>query len=120
MSYALWAPTMIIPLIGAVLFDVMSKRAAISAIVLGGATTALWNWGPFPLQELTGFTPLLAGVSVNLIVFVLLAMTDKKVISINTVLGSKSRFCTQRLSTLLALYVLLLLYILGLLVSSFI
>lgn len=90
MSYALWAPTMIIPLIGAVLFDVMSKRAAISAIVLGGATTALWNWGPFPLQELTGFTPLLAGVSVNLIVFVLLAITDKKVISINTVLGSKS------------------------------
>ncbi|MCD6003880.1 sodium:solute symporter family protein [Halomonas sp. IOP_6] len=90
MSYALWAPTMIIPLIGAVLFDVMSKRAAISAIVLGGATTALWNWGPFPLQELTGFTPLLAGVSVNLIVFVLLAITDKKVISINTVLGSES------------------------------
>ncbi|MGM0988097.1 MAG: sodium:solute symporter family protein [Pseudomonadota bacterium] len=90
MSYALWAPTMIIPLVGAVLFDVMSKRAALSAIVLGGATSALWNWGPFPLQELTGLTPLLAGVFTNLAVFVLLAITDKQTESIHTVLEGKS------------------------------
>lgn len=90
MSYSLWAPTMIIPLIGAVLFNVMSKRAALSAIFLGGATTALWNWGPFPLQELTGLTPLLAGVSMNLAIFVLIAVTDKQTVSIHTVLESKS------------------------------
>ncbi|APE31552.1 sodium:solute symporter [Halomonas aestuarii] len=90
MSYALWAPTMIIPLVGAVLFDVMSKRAALSAIVLGGATTALWNWGPFPLQELTGLTPLLAGVFTNLAVFVLVAITDKQTQSIHTVLEGQS------------------------------
>ena len=89
MSYALWAPTMIIPLVGAVLFNVMSKRAALAAIFMGGATTALWSWGPFPLQEMTGLTPLLAGVLVNLSVFVLLAVSDKKVNSISEVLEGK-------------------------------
>src|SRR5699024_7788670 len=41
-SYSLWAPTVIIPLLGAVLFGVRSSLAAMCAIVVGGASTAVW------------------------------------------------------------------------------
>jgi SSS family solute:Na+ symporter len=40
-SYSLWAPTVIIPLLAAVLFGVRSRPAALSAIVVGGAVTAV-------------------------------------------------------------------------------
>lgn len=67
-SYTLWAPTIIVPLIGAVLFGVRSAPAALSAIAAGAVVTAVWQWGldaPFGLED--GLIP---GVLANLVVFV--------------------------------------------------
>ncbi|WP_197373567.1 sodium:solute symporter family protein [Mycolicibacterium baixiangningiae] len=67
-SYTLWAPTIIVPLIGAVLFGVRSAPAALSAIAAGALVTAVWQWGldaPFGLED--GLIP---GVLANLVVFV--------------------------------------------------
>lgn len=67
-SYTLWAPTIIVPLIGAVLFGVRSAPAALSAIGAGALVTAVWQWGldaPFGLAD--GLIP---GVLANLVVFV--------------------------------------------------
>lgn len=66
-SYSLWAPTVIIPLLAAVLFGARSRPAALSAILAGGAVTAIWTWG---LDEPYGITGLVAGVVTNLVVFV--------------------------------------------------
>ena len=70
-SYALWAPTIIIPLFGAVLFGVRSAPAALAAIATGGVVTAVWQWvldGPFGLDD--GLIP---GVLANLVVFTIVA-----------------------------------------------
>jgi solute:Na+ symporter, SSS family len=70
-SYALWAPTVIIPLLAAVLFGVRSRPAALGAIVAGGLVTAVWTWGLDEPFEITG---LMAGVITNLVVFVALLL----------------------------------------------
>ncbi|BCI52872.1 sodium:solute symport protein [Mycolicibacterium litorale] len=67
-SYTLWAPTIIVPLIGAVMFGVRSAPAALAAIVAGALVTGIWQWGldaPFGLED--GLIP---GVLANLVVFV--------------------------------------------------
>lgn len=69
-SYALWAPTVIIPLLGAVVFGIRSTPAALSAIFVGGAVTAWWTWGIDEPWEITG---LIAGVVCNLVVFSVVA-----------------------------------------------
>ena len=66
-SYSLWAPTVIIPLLAAVLFGVRSAPAAVAAILVGGLVTAVWTWG---IDEPYGVTGLVAGVVANLVVFV--------------------------------------------------
>jgi solute:Na+ symporter, SSS family len=65
-SYALWAPTVIIPLILAVMWGFRSKPAALSAIVAGGAVAAVWTW---VLGEPFGVTGLVAGLVVNVVTF---------------------------------------------------
>jgi solute:Na+ symporter, SSS family len=70
-SYALWAPTVIIPLLAAVLFGVRSRPAALGAIIAGGLVTAVWTWG---LDEPFQVTGLMAGVITNLVVFVALLL----------------------------------------------
>jgi solute:Na+ symporter, SSS family len=65
-SYSLWAPTVIIPLLAAVLFGVRSRSAGVAAILAGGLATAVWTW---VLHEPFGITGLAAGVLVNLVVF---------------------------------------------------
>jgi len=65
-SYALWAPTIIIPLILAVMWGFRSKPAALSAIVAGGGVAAVWTW---VLHEPFGITGLVAGLVVNVVVF---------------------------------------------------
>jgi len=70
-SYALWAPTVIIPLLGAVLFGITSRLAALSAIGVGALVTAVWTWG---LDEPYAVTGLIAGVVANLVVFTALAI----------------------------------------------
>ena len=75
-SYALWAPTIIVPLFGAILFGVRSTPAALAAIVAGGTVTAVWQWvlgGPFGLDD--GLIP---GVLANLIVFTVVAAATSK------------------------------------------
>jgi solute:Na+ symporter, SSS family len=73
-SYALWAPTIIIPLLAAVLFGVRSRPAALAAIIAGGAVTAVWTWG---LDEPYGITGLVAGVVTNLLVFTVTALLTR-------------------------------------------
>src|ERR687896_2511996 len=65
-SYALWAPTIIIPLVLAVMWGFRSKPAALSAIVAGGGVAAVWTW---VLHEPFGITGLVAGLVVNVVVF---------------------------------------------------
>ena len=72
-SYSLWAPTIIVPLFGAVLFGIRSAPAALAAIATGAVVTAIWQWvldGPFGLDD--GLIP---GVLANLIVFTVVAAT---------------------------------------------
>jgi solute:Na+ symporter, SSS family len=70
-SYSFWAPTVIIPLIAAVLFGARSRPAALAAILAGGLTTAIWTWG---WDEPFGFSGLVAGVVANLVVFVAVSL----------------------------------------------
>ena len=70
-SYSLWAPTIVIPLLAAVLFGVRSRPAALAAILVGGLVTAVWTWG---LDEPFGVTGLVAGVATNLVVFSAITM----------------------------------------------
>lgn len=73
-SYTLWAPTMIVPLLGAVLFGARSGPAALSAIAAGAAVTGLWEWGLDRPFELDGLLP---GVVANLIVFVVVSVLTR-------------------------------------------
>jgi len=73
-SYSLWAPTVIIPLLGAVLFNVRSSAAALAAIVAGGTVTAVWTWG---VNEPFGVTGLIAGVLANLVTFAAVAAATR-------------------------------------------
>lgn len=70
-SYSLWAPTVIIPLLGAVLFGARSSAAALGAILSGGLVMALWTW---VWHEPFGITGLIAGVVTNLVVFVVVSL----------------------------------------------
>lgn len=73
-SYALWAPTVIIPLLAAVLLGTRSAPAALSAIVCGGTVTALWTW---VWDEPYGVTGLAAGVVTNLVVFTAVSLATR-------------------------------------------
>ncbi|WP_421866996.1 sodium:solute symporter family protein [Motiliproteus sp.] len=70
LSYALWAPTVLIPFVAAVVWDLNCKRAALAAMLAGALVTIVWKWGPVDLQALTGLTALIAGVLTNIVVFV--------------------------------------------------
>ncbi|MEH6651429.1 MAG: sodium:solute symporter family protein [Motiliproteus sp.] len=69
LSYALWAPTVLIPFVLAVLLDLNCSRAALWAMLSGAAMTIIWKWGPFELEQLTGLTALIAGVLTNIAIF---------------------------------------------------
>jgi SSS family solute:Na+ symporter len=73
-SYSLWAPTMIVPLLGAVLFGVTSKPAALWGIGAGAAVTVVWQWvlgSPF------GLDGLIPGVLANLAVYSTVALATR-------------------------------------------
>ncbi|MCW8885429.1 MAG: sodium:solute symporter family protein, partial [Motiliproteus sp.] len=71
LSYALWAPTVLIPFVLAVLLDLNCKRAALLAMIAGAAVTLIWKWGPIQLENITGISALIAGVITNLLIFTL-------------------------------------------------
>lgn len=65
-SYALWAPTIIVPFLFAVLTRRRAPYAATSAMLAGGLATAYWTWG---LDEPHGVTGLMVGLAANIVVF---------------------------------------------------
>jgi solute:Na+ symporter, SSS family len=73
-SYSLWAPTVVLPLLAAVVLGVRSRPAALAAILGGGGTFAVWTW---VLDEPYGVTGLVAGVVANLTVFTLVALVTR-------------------------------------------
>lgn len=74
LSYDLWAPTVVIPLIAAVIWGIRSPAAGVSAVLAGGATMAVWKW---VLGEPFGITGLMAGVVVNIVVLVSVYLLTK-------------------------------------------
>ena len=75
-SYALWAPTIIIPLLLAVVGGFRGEVAALSAMISGGVITAVWTWA---LKEPYGVSGLVAGIVVNILVFIVAYnMFDRK------------------------------------------
>ncbi|SCK57511.1 sodium:solute symporter [Streptomyces sp. WMMB 322] len=66
-AYSFWAPTIVIPLLIAVLLGSRSRTAALAAIVSGAAATLIWLvW----FQERTGLDPIVVGAGANLVAFV--------------------------------------------------
>lgn len=65
-AYNLWAPTVVIPLVAAVVWGLRSPSAGLAAMVCGGAATAIWEWG---LDEPYGLSGIVVGVVVNAVVF---------------------------------------------------
>lgn len=74
-SYTLWAPTMIVPLFGAVLFGVRSAPAALWGISAGAAVTVVWQW---VLMSPFGLDGLLPGVAANFIAYTVAAVATSK------------------------------------------
>tara|TARA_R110002167_G_scaffold23131_2_gene82431 strand:- start:19946 stop:21349 length:1404 start_codon:yes stop_codon:yes gene_type:complete len=70
LSYALWAPTVLIPFVLGVLFELNCSRAALSAMLAGTVVTLFWKWGPLELEASTQLSALIAGVIANLLVFI--------------------------------------------------
>ena len=60
--YTLWAPTVVLPLIIGSLKKNVHPIAGLSAMVLGGVSTGIWEWG---LGNPNGIPSLLIGVAVN-------------------------------------------------------
>lgn len=77
MSYALWAPTVLIPFIAGVMFDIKNPKAALSAMFCGALMTIVWKWGPFNLVEITGLSALIMGVLTNIFTFSLVHAVTK-------------------------------------------
>ena len=71
-TYALWAPTIIVPFLFAVLTRRAAPYSATAAMVAGGIATAFWTWG---LDEPHGVTGLMVGLAVNIVVFALVYVT---------------------------------------------
>lgn len=71
-TYALWAPTVIVPFLFAVLTRRSAPKAAVAAMLCGAAATAYWTWG---LDEPHGVTGLMVGLATNIVVFALVYLT---------------------------------------------
>lgn len=66
LAFHLWAPTVVLPLVAAVVWGLRSPAAGLAAVLSGGAATAIWQWG---LGEPFGLSGLVVGVAVNAVVF---------------------------------------------------
>jgi solute:Na+ symporter, SSS family len=74
-SYSLWAPTIIIPFLFAVLTRRSAPRAGTAAMLVGGVVTAYWTWG---LGEPNGVTGLMVGLVANAVTFALVYLVFDK------------------------------------------
>src|ERR687897_3285399 len=73
-SYTFWAPTIVIPLLAAVLLGSRAKAAALSAIAAGAVVTAGWI---LFLQESTGLDGLVVRAAAHVVVFALVALAAR-------------------------------------------
>jgi len=73
LSYNLWAPTVVVPLVAGVVFGLRSRTAGLAAIIAGGAAMSIWLW---VLGEPFGITALIVGVAVNIAAFVIGYLLD--------------------------------------------
>ena len=79
-SYAFWAPTVVIPLLAALVWRIRSAPAALSAIAAGGAVTCVWDWilpDTAKPEALAAWDGLVFGVLANLLVFVVVAYATR-------------------------------------------
>lgn len=74
-SYDLWAPTVVAPLILGVVWGYRSGVAGVLAIVAGGAAMGTWRW---VLHEPYGVSALIVGVAVNIVVYGLAYILDPR------------------------------------------
>ncbi|UYQ66225.1 sodium:solute symporter family transporter [Streptomyces peucetius] len=68
LTYNLWAPTVVVPLVAGVVFGLRSRIAEVVSIVAGGTAMSMWLWG---LNEPFGITALIVGVAVNIVAYAL-------------------------------------------------
>lgn len=73
-AYTLWAPTIVFPLVIAVLLKINNKYAGVGGIVAGGVVTIIWS---FILGDPFGLTGLVPGLLANIIVFTILCLFTK-------------------------------------------
>jgi solute:Na+ symporter, SSS family len=73
-SYTFWAPTIVVPLLAAVLLGSRAKAAALSAIAAGAVVTAGWI---LFFQESTGLDGLVVGAAANVVVFAVVALATR-------------------------------------------
>lgn len=105
LSYNLWAPTVVVPLIAGVVWGLRSPAAGLAAILAGGVAMAVWLWG---LGEPLGVSGLVAGVAANIVVFAtvyLLAPRQERLIHGRVAVDSRPRV---RRRLIMALHSLLL------------
>jgi SSS family solute:Na+ symporter len=74
-AYSLWAPTIVIPLLAAVVFGSRAAAAALSSIAVGAVVTGLWIW---LYQDQTGVDAVVVGAGANLVVFALVALFTRR------------------------------------------
>ncbi|MQA06621.1 MAG: sodium:solute symporter family protein [Streptosporangiales bacterium] len=66
LAFNLWAPTVVLPLVVAVVWGLRSSSAGLAAMVGGGLGGAIWTWG---LGEPYGVSGIVFGVVVNAVVY---------------------------------------------------
>jgi SSS family solute:Na+ symporter len=66
LAFNLWAPTVVLPLIAAVVWGLRSPAAGLASMLAGGGMSAFWYWG---LHEPHGVSSIIAGVAANAVVF---------------------------------------------------
>jgi solute:Na+ symporter, SSS family len=65
-SYYLWAPTIVFPLVVAIIWKIHNIPAGLSAIIAGALVTTIWTWGLKDPFNLTGVIP---GVIANILAY---------------------------------------------------
>jgi solute:Na+ symporter, SSS family len=79
-SYAFMVSGLFVPVIGALYWKKATAKAAISAMIVGGATTVWFSIAP-PEMMNTNWDPNLYGLSGALIVFIAVSLIDQRVIA---------------------------------------
>lgn len=77
LSYSLWAPTVLLPFVIAVMWRISSRHAGLAAMVAGALVTGFWKWSPWHLEHVTGLTAIIPGCLANLVVLGSVLMIER-------------------------------------------